>query len=147
MSLKSKLQDELKAAMKAKDALRKKVLRMALAEVKNIEIDKKEELEDSQILSILQKEVKSRRETIEGAEQANRPDLIEEAESEIVILAEFLPEAMSEDELRAIVEETVAQVGATSMREIGKVMGALIPKIKGRADGGVANKMVREIIG
>ncbi len=147
MSLKSKLQDELKAAMKAKDALRKKVLRMALAEVKNIEIDKKEELEDSQILSILQKEVKSRRETIEGAEQANRPDLIEEAEAEIAILAEFLPEAMSEDELRTIVEETVAQVGATSMREIGKVMGALIPKIKGRADGGVANKMVREIIG
>ncbi len=147
MNLKAQLQEELKKAMKSKDALRKKVLRMALAEVKNAEIAKREELEKPEILGVLQKAVKARRETIEGAEQANRPDLIEEAKAEITILEEFLPEAMTEEELRTIVEEIVAQVGATSMRDIGKVMGALIPKIKGRADGGVANKLVREIIG
>ncbi len=132
--------------MKSSDKLRKKVLRMALAEIKNAEIEKREELEKPEILGILQKEVKARRETIEGAEQAQRPDLIKEAEAEIAVLEEFLPEAMTEAELRKLVEEVVAQVGAESMRDIGKVMGALIPKIKGRADGGVANKLVREMI-
>lgn len=146
MSLKAQLREELKAAMKAGDALRKRVVRMALAEVKNAEIEKGRELEQPEILGVLQKEVKARRETIEGAEKAERPDLIQAAEAEIAVLEEFLPEALSEDELRALVEEVVAQVGAESMRDIGKVMGALVPKIKGRADGSVANQMVREIL-
>lgn len=147
MDLKEQLQAELKMALRSGDALRKKVLRMSLAEIKNAEIDKREALDTPEVLGILQKGVKARRETIEGAEQAERPDLIEEAEAEITILQEFLPKALSEDELRALVKEVVAQVGATSMRDMGKVMGALMPRIKGRADGGVANKMVRAILG
>jgi len=147
MNLKAQLREELKAAMKAGDALRKRVVRMALAEVKNAEIEKSRELEQPEVLGILQKEVKSRRETIEGAKKAERPDLIQVAEAEIGVLEEFLPEALGEDELRALIEEVIAQVGAESMRDIGKVMGALVPKIKGRADGRVANEMVREILG
>ncbi|MBS1248968.1 MAG: putative protein YqeY [Chloroflexi bacterium] len=147
MNLKAQLRETLKEAMKSQDALRKKVMRMTLAQVKNAEVAKQEELEETEVLGVLEKEVKARREAIEGAQQAGRPGLIEEAEAEIAILQEFLPESLSEEELRTIVEEVIADVGATSMREMGKVMGALMPKIKGRADGGVANKMVREILG
>lgn len=147
MSLKDQLRETLKEAMKSRDALRKKVMRMALAKVKNAEVEKQADLEEPELLGILEKEVKARHETIEGAQQAGRPDLIEEAEAEIAILEEFLPEALSEEELRTIVEDVIAQVRATSMRDMGKVMGALMPKIKGRADGGLANKMVRETLG
>ncbi|RLD06747.1 MAG: GatB/YqeY domain-containing protein [Chloroflexota bacterium] len=147
MNLKAQLREELKAAMKSGDSLRKRVVRMALAEVKNVEVDKGDELEDPEVLGVLQKGVKARRETIEGAKKAKRPDLIEEAEAEIAILQEFLPQELSAEELRELVEETIAQVGATSMREMGKVMGALVPKIKGRADGRVANELVRELLG
>ena len=147
MSLKKQLRESLKESMKSGDALRKKVLRMTLAEIKNAEIEKGEELEKPEILGVLQKAVKARHETIEGAKKAERPDLVEEAESEIAILKEFLPESLSEEELREIVEDVIDQVGATSMRDMGKVMGNLMPKIKGRADGKVANQMVRDLLG
>jgi len=146
MNLKTQLRDELKDSMKSGNKLRKKVVRMALAEVKNAEIEKGEELDQPEVLGILQKEVKARGETIEGAVKAKRPDLIKAAEAEIAILKEFLPEALSEEELRTLIEEVVAQVGANSMRDMGQVMGALMPQVKGRADGKVANQMVREIL-
>jgi len=146
MNLKTQLRDELKDSMKSGNKLRKKVVRMALAEVKNAEIEKGEELEQPEVLGILQKEVKARRETIEGAVKAERPDLIKAAEAEIAILKEFLPEALSEEELRTLIEEVVAQVGAKTMRDMGQVMGALMPQVKGRADGKVANQIVREIL-
>lgn len=147
MSLKAQLREELKTAMRSGDKLRKRVVRMMLTDVKNAEIDKGDELEAPEVLGVLQKGVKARRETIEGAKKAKRPGLIEEAETEIAILQEFLPKELGEEELRALVAETIAQVGATSMRDIGKVMGALVPKIKGHADGRVANEIVRELLG
>lgn len=147
MSIKEKLQEALKEAMRAGDTRRKKTLRMALAEIKNKEINKGEELTESEMLNVLHKEEKSRRETIEGAEQAQRPELIAEAEAEIDILQEFLPQPLNEDELRKVVEEVISEVGAESMADMGKVMGALMPKIRGRADGKEANEMVRDILG
>lgn len=147
MNLKEELQEALKEAMRAGDKRRKKTLRMALAEIKNKEIEKGEALEEPEILGILQKEVKSRQETIEGAEQADRPDLIQEAEAEIDILKEYLPQPLDREELKSLVEEVISEVGAESMADMGKVMGTLMPKIRGRADGKEANEIVRDLLG
>ena len=120
---------------------------MALAAIKNAEVEAREDLDEDLVLNLLQKEVKARLETIEGAKQANRPDLIEKAELEIKILSDFLPQQLSADELRTLVEEAIKESGATSMSEIGKVMGTLMPKIRGKADGKQANQIVRELLG
>ena len=146
MTIKNKLQDALKESMKSGQDLRKTTIRMALASLKNAEIEARAELEDDVILGLLQKEVKARQETIEGAQQADRQDLIDKAEAEIAILNEFLPEALSEEELRALAEEAVQETGASSMADMGKVMGALMPKIRCRADGQQANQIVRELL-
>lgn len=147
MSIKDKLRDALTQAMKSGDVPRKTTLRLALAAVKNAEIEARGELDDDLVLSLLQKEVKARQETIEGAQQAKRPDLIQKAEEEIAILNEFLPQQLSQDELRALVQELIAESGASSLAEIGKVMGLLMPRIRGRADGKEANQIVRELLG
>ena len=147
MDIKEKLKDELKQAMRSKDSQRKTTLRMVLAEIKNKEVDLGSELEEPEILGILQKQVKSRQETLEGAREADRPDLIAKAEAEIEILEEFLPQSLSDDELREVVKEVIDQVGAESMADMGKVMGAVMPKIRGRAEGKDANRIVRELLG
>ncbi|MFL7814179.1 MAG: GatB/YqeY domain-containing protein [Anaerolineales bacterium] len=146
MSIKNQLQDALKEAMKAGQDLRKTTLRMALASIKNAEVEARGELDDDLILNLLQKEVKARQETIEGAQQAKRPDLIEKAEKEIAVIHEFLPQPLSQDELRALVAEAIQEAGATAMSDMGKVMGLLMPKIRGKADGKEANQIVRELL-
>jgi len=147
MSIKKQLRDALTEALKSGEAQRKTTLRMALASIKNAEVEAREDLDDDLVLNLLQKEVKARQETIKGAKQANRPDLIEKAEQEIKILNEFLPEQLSAEELKALVQEAIQESGASSMADIGKVMGALMPKIRGRADGKQANQFVRELLG
>ncbi len=147
MSIKEDLRNALTEALKSGDVLRKTTLRMALAAVKNAEVEARGELEDDLVLNLLQKEVKARQETIEGAKQANRPDLIEKAETEIQILNEFLPQPLSSEELKALVQEAIDESGASSMADIGKVMGALMPKIRGKADGKEANQIVRDLLG
>jgi len=146
MNTKEKLTQSLRDAMRAKDDVKKRTIRMALAAVKNAEIDQQTELDEPAILAILQKEVKMRRETIEGAEQAGRDDLIAEAEAEIVVLDAFLPKGFSPEELEAIVADTIAEIGATSMREMGQVMQAVMPKVRGRADGKDVNQIVRKLL-
>ena len=146
MDTKEKLTQELKDAMRAKDDVRKRTIRMALAAVKNAEIDNQAELQENDVLAILQKEVKSRHETIEGAQQAGRDDLIVEAKSEIAVLEAFLPQALSSDEIELIVSETIADVGATSIRDMGNVMQAVMPKVRGRADGKEVNQIVRKLL-
>jgi uncharacterized protein YqeY len=146
MSIKQDLQDALKEAMKAGQDLRKTTLRMALASIKNAEVEARGELDDDLILNLLQKEVKARQETIEGAQQAKRPDLIEKAEAEIAVVSEFLPQPLSREELRALVAETISESGASSISDMGKVMGLLMPKIRGKADGKEANQLVRELL-
>ena len=147
MSIKEDLQEALKAALKSGQDLRKTTLRMALAAIKNAEVEARGELEDDLVLNLLQKEVKARQETIEGAKQADRPDLISKAEEEITVLTEFLPKPLSEEELRALVEKAIAESGASSMADMGRVMGVLMPLIRGKADGKQANQIVRELLG
>jgi len=146
MTLKTQLKDALTEALRSGDTLRKTTLRMALAAIKNAEVEARGELDEGKVLSLVQKEVKARHETIEGAQQANRPDLISKAESEIEILSEFLPEPLSEEKLREFVKEAIDEAGATSMADIGRVMGMLMPKIQGKADGKEANQIVREML-
>ena len=143
---KEKLSADLKDAMRSKDALRKRVLRLALSAVKNSEIDKQGELTEDEIVKIFQKEVKERRDTIEGAQKAGREDLVREAEAEIAVLEEYLPQPFSDEELAALINETITAVGATSMREMGQVMSAVMPKIQGRAEGKTVSKMVRQLL-
>ncbi len=146
MNTKEKLSQSLKEAMKAKDPLRKRVVRMTMASIKNAEVDKKGELDEPDILVIVQKEVKARHETIDGAKKAGRDDLISEAEAEIAVLEEYLPQALSRDELETLVKEAIAESGATSPKEMGMVMKVLMPKVRGRADGKEANQIVRELL-
>ncbi|RLD97908.1 MAG: GatB/YqeY domain-containing protein [Bacteroidetes bacterium] len=147
MSIKKQLRDALIEALKSGETQRKTTLRMALASIKNAEVEAREDLEEDLVLNLIQKEVKARQETIESAKKAQRPDLIEKAEQEIKIFNEFLPQQLSAEELRVLVQEAVQESGASSMAEIGKVMGALMPKIRGRADGKQANQIVRELLG
>ena len=146
MNTKEKLAQDLKDAMRAKDEVRKRTIRMALAAVRNAEIDHQVELAESEILVILQKEVKLRKETIEGAEKAGRDDLISEANHEIKILEEYLPQAISPTELEAIVTETISEIEAISMKDMGRVMQAVMPKVRGRADGKDVNQIVRKLL-
>ena len=131
--------------MRAGDNLRKTTLRMALSAIKLVEIDKGE-LDEDALLAIIQKEVKSRQETIEDARRSNRPDMIETAEQEIAILEAYLPEQLSPEELEELARQAVEESGATSVREMGQVMKVLMPLLAGRATGGQASAAVRKLL-
>lgn len=148
MSLKEKLTDDMKQAMRDKEGgkLRLSVIRMVRANIKNVEIDRKQELSDDEVLDVLAKEVKMRRDAVEEFNKGNRPDLVESLEQEIVILMNYLPEQLGEAEVRTLVESAVAETQAVSPKEIGKVMAVLMPKLKGRADGKLVNTIVREML-
>ena len=146
MELKAQLNQSLKDAMRSGDALRKRTVRMVLAAIKNAEIDRQATLDEPTILGLIQKEVKSRHETIEGAQQAGRPDLITEAQAEIAILEEFLPQPLTDAELETIVRAAIAEAGATSPREMGNVMKIIMPQVQGRADGKVVSQLVRQLL-
>ena len=144
MNTKEKLTEALKDAMRAKDNQRKSTLRGALAAIKLAEVEKREDLEETAMLSLVQKEVKLRRETIADAEKAERPDLIEAAQAEIAILEVFLPEALTPEEVEKLVIEAIAETGAETPKEMGNVMKVLIPRIQGRADGKMVSNIVRQ---
>jgi uncharacterized protein YqeY len=146
MNTKQQLQDALKEAMRQRDDLRKRTLRLALAAIKLAEVEHGGELDESAVLGVLQKEIKSRRETIEGAQRAGRDDLIAEAEAEIAVLQEFLPPPLTPEALEALAREVIAEVGANSPREMGKVMAALMPRLQGRATGKEASQVVRRLL-
>ncbi|MBG7610143.1 MAG: GatB/YqeY domain-containing protein [Anaerolineae bacterium] len=140
------LTQALQNAIRARDSRRKSVIRLALSAIKNAQIEKRGPLEQVDILALLQKEVKIRRETIEGAVLADRKDLIEEAEAEIAVLEEFLPRPLSRDQLEALVREAIQEVGAATPREMGAVMKILVPRTRGRADGKETSQLVRELL-
>lgn len=148
MSLKERLTEDMKQAMKDKEAgkLRLSVIRMVRASIKNVEIDSKQELSDDEVLDVVSKEVKMRRDSIEEFKKGNRLDLVENLEQEIEVLMKYLPEQLNEAEVRALVGQAVAEVKAVSPKEMGKVMAVLMPKIKGRADGKLVNTIVREML-
>ncbi len=146
MSLKDDLSNASKEALKAGDNLAKLTLRGALAAIKQIEVDERKELDDADILGILQKQVKSRHESIADAEKAERQDLIDEAKAEIAILEKFLPARLTEEEIQTIVKEAITEAGASSPADMGNVMKLVMPKIKGRADGSQVSSMVKELL-
>ena len=158
---KQKLQEELKQSMLARDELKTSVLRMLLSAVNYYEIQKGAELSEDErarlldkggyyqaseedILTVLQKEAKQRNDSIEQFRNAQRNDLAQKEERELQILKNYLPQQLSEEEIKALVEEAIKQTGASSISDIGKVMGYLSPKIKGKADGGTVSKLVKE---
>lgn len=143
MALKADLEQALKEAMRSNSTITKNTIRMALSAIKEAEVLKKAELDELAILALLQKEVKSRNEALAEAEKAQRDDLAENAKAEIKVLEGFLPKAMSTQELEEIVQAAIAEVGATTPADMGKVMKAVLPKVQGRVDGGQLNGLVR----
>ena len=146
MDIKTQLTDAMKEAMKAHDEVRKRTVRMALAAVKQVEVDKQTTLDDATVIPLLQKEIKNRREAVEEARKANRGDLIADNEAEIKVLEAFLPKAMSADELRALAQNAIAETGASDQTDMGKVMKVLMPKVAGRAAGDQVSSMVKELL-
>ncbi len=147
MNVKDSLDQALKDAMRAKDDIAKRTLRMVRAAIKNAEINGGRPLEEGEVLQILQKEVKSRQETIAEAQKIGRSDIIEDAQAEIAVLERFLPQALSSDELEAIVRAAIAEAGAASLADMGKVMRLVMPEVQGRADGRQVNEIVRRLLG
>lgn len=148
MSLAERLNDDMKQAMRDKDKVRLSVLRMVRSAVKNREIDLGigATLSEEEVLGVVQKELKQRRDSLQAFESAGRTDLIDEVQAEISVLTGYLPEQMSPDALRALVESIIAEVNASSKADTGKVMGRLMPAIRGRADGKLAQQVVQELL-
>lgn len=146
MTTKRQFEEALKEAMRSKDDVRKRTIRMVLSAIKLSEIEKGEDLEESEMMAVLQKEVKSRRESVTDAQRAGRSDLIDAAEAEIKVLEEYLPEPLTTDQLESIAKEAIDEVGATSMREMGRVMKVLMPRIQGQATGEQASQIVRKLL-
>jgi len=147
MSLKGQITEDMKSAMKAGDKDRLKVVRLMLAAIKQIEIDKRIELDDAAVLSVLDKMVKQRRDSVEQFEKGNRKDLAEIELAEIAILENYLPEKLSDTELDALIDAAIASSGAESIRDMGKVMAAVKTKAAGAADMGAVGAKVKARLG
>ena len=141
-----RMQDALKQAMIAKDTSRRDVLRMTISAFKQVEIDERRELSAEDAVTILQREIKKRRDSIEEAQKAGREDIAASEAAELEMIEGFLPEQLSREEIAALVRDAIAQTGAASPKEMGKVMGVLMPKVKGKADGKLVNEVVRELL-
>ncbi|MCR5756337.1 MAG: GatB/YqeY domain-containing protein [Selenomonas sp.] len=146
MSLKEQLTADMKEAMKNKEKERLAVIRMVRGAVRQQEIDGQKELGDEDVLAVISKEVKMRRDSIEEFQKGGREDLVEKTQAEIDVLMPYLPAQLSEDEVRDLVKAAVEQTGASTPKDMGKVMGALMPKVKGRADGKMVNTIVKSFL-
>lgn len=146
MNTKAKLENDLKDAMRSGDDTRKRTIRMVLAAIKQTEIDKQVTLDESGVIGILQKEVKTRRESLEEAQKASRADLAASTEAEIQVLNGYLPQAMDPAALTALAESVIAEVGATTPADMGKVMKALLPRVAGRAANDQVSQVVRGLL-
>jgi uncharacterized protein YqeY len=144
MSLIARLESELKEAMVARDAERRNTLRLILASLRSAEKELQRPLHDDEELQVLQRERKRRTEAVEAFRAGGREEQADTEERELAVLEEFMPEPLSEDELEEIVDDVIAEVGATSMRDIGRVMADVMPQVAGRADGSAVSQLVRE---
>jgi uncharacterized protein YqeY len=147
MSLKELLVQDLKTAMKDGDIVSKTAIQMARSAVLQVEKDTKVTLDDDGIVEIIAKEVKKRMDTLPDFEKSNRQDLIDNLKAEIEVLKKYLPQQLSESEIEEIVKEAVSSTGATSAKDIGKVMQAVMPKTRGKADGKLINQIVKKLLG
>lgn len=145
MSLKDKLMEDYKASIKNKDTIRKNTVILIRAAVKQREVDEKIELSDAQVLDIISKQLKEKKMAILEFEKGNRQDLVDLTNLEMDILLEYLPKQLTQDEINEIVKETISEIGASSVKDIGLIMKSVMPKVKGMADGNMVNNAVRNI--
>ncbi|SFF00304.1 hypothetical protein SAMN05216378_4691 [Paenibacillus catalpae] len=146
MNLSDRLNDDMKQAMRNQDKFKLTTIRMIRAAVKNLEIDLKRPLEDTEVVDILSREIKQRKDSLQEFSKAGRDDLVTDLSAEIEIISQYLPVQLTEEEIKAIVTQTIQELGASSKAEMGKVMGALLPKTKGRADGKLVNQYVQQFL-
>lgn len=142
-AIQSKIHDEMKLAMRAKDKPRLGTIRLMQAEFKRIEVDERIELDDARVLAVLDKMVKQRRDSAKQYEEASRPELAEQENFEISVISEFLPQALSEDEIATLIDEAISSTGASGMQGMGQVMAILKPQLQGRADMGKVSALVK----
>jgi uncharacterized protein len=146
METKQTLETALRDAMRANNEVAKRTLRMVISSIKLAEIEKSGPLDEAGLMSILQKEIKSRRESISEAEKANRPDLVESSQAEITVLDAFLPKQLSEEELTEIVKTVIQETNASAPTDMGKVMKALMPRLQGKAAGDLVSRVVKNLL-
>jgi len=144
MGLEQKLVDDMKSAMKSGDKMVLGTIRMLRAQLKNASIAKGKDLSDEDVIEILSREAKKRKESLELYKKGGRADLVEKEEKELAIITSYLPEQLSQDEIEKIVDEIIAETGVESLRDMGKVMGAVMQKVKGRADGKIVQEIVKK---
>lgn len=144
MSIRQTISDDMKTFMRAKDTARLGAIRLLQASIKQKEVDERIELNDDQILAVIQKMLKQRKDSIEAYQQANRQDLIDQEQLEIEVLTKYMPEPLSDEEINQFIEEAIAKTGADDMKDMGKVVGVLKSKVAGRADMGEVSKLVRQ---
>ncbi len=146
MALKERLTEDMKSALRNRETVRLGLVRMIRSQIKNREIAKGNELSDEQVVEVVSSLIKSRREALEFAVKGDRKDLIAQAEEELEVLASYLPDQFSEEEIRSVVREAIDQSGAAGPGDLGRIMGAVMPRVKGRADGRLVNDIVRECL-
>ena len=146
MTLKETLQDDLKKAMRSGDVMRRSVIRMLRSEIHNREIESRGELDDAATIQLMGRQAQQRRDSIEAFERAERSDLVEKERAELAVIMEYLPEQLTGEELLEIVRGAVEQVGASGPQDMGKVMGAVMPKVRGRAEGREVNRIASELL-
>ncbi|HEX3256393.1 MAG TPA: GatB/YqeY domain-containing protein [Gaiellaceae bacterium] len=144
MSLIARIEDELKEAMRARDQERTDTLRMTLASLRSAEKELQRPLKDDEELQVLQRERKRRNEAAEAFREGGRPERAEKEERELAVIEEFMPEPMSEEDIERIIDDAIAETGATSLRDLGRVMADVMPQVAGRADGSTVSQLVRE---
>jgi uncharacterized protein YqeY len=146
MNLSERLNEDMKQAMKSRDKFKLSTIRMIRSTILNLEIDLKRTLDDSEVLDILGREIKQRKDALQEFEKAGRDDLVADAKAEIEIVGQYLPTQLSEEEIKVIVQQTIQETGASSKAEMGKLMSALMPKVKGLADGKLVNQLVQQFL-
>jgi uncharacterized protein YqeY len=144
--VKAQLQAALKEAMTSKDNARRDVIRVLMSAFKQVEIDSQKTLTPEDMVAVLQKEAKRRRESIDEAEKIGRTDIVDQEKYELGVIEAFLPKQLSREEIETFARQAIAETGVTSAKEMGKLMGALMPKVKGQADGKLVNEVVRELL-
>ncbi|MGN7357778.1 GatB/YqeY domain-containing protein [Paenibacillus sp. SAF-054] len=146
MNLSERLNEDMIQAMKSKEKFKLSTIRMVRSTIKNLEIDLKRTLDDNEVLDILSREIKQRKDALQEFKKAGRDDLAANVEAEIEIIGQYLPEQLSEEEIKVIVQQTIQETGASSKADMGKVMSALMPKVKGRSDGKLVNQVVQQFL-
>ncbi len=147
MSLKERLLEDMKNAMKDKDVIKKNTVQMARAAILQVEKDNKITLDDDGIIDIIAKEVKKRREALPDFEKSGRQDLIDNLKAEVDVLLQYLPQQLTEEELEVIVRQAIQDTGATTVKDTGRIMQAVMPQVKGRTDGKMINLIIKKFIG